>query len=73
MNGYSAIVANDEAVFKNNVFALHLSHIHSNKMWKKTEINWNVMTLFEMQYIHLLDGINNIFMSNHIKKVRLCQ
>ena len=31
------------------------------------EINWNLVNLFAMQYIHPLEGINHDFMTNHIK------
>ena len=49
------------------LFALNMSHIHPKKMWNQMEINWYLVTLFLMQYINILDGINHNFMSSHIK------
>ena len=37
-------------------------------MWNQIEINWNIVTLFEIQLSNLLDGINHDFISIHIKK-----
>ena len=31
------------------------------------EINWHIVTLFSMQYKHLLDGINHVSMLSHVK------
>ena len=39
-------------------------------MWNQMEINWHLVTLFTMQYKHLMDGINHDFMSSHIKKLK---
>ena len=35
VNGYGAIAANNEAANIFTLFYLHLSYIHSNKMWNK--------------------------------------
>ena len=67
VNGYSAIAANDEAVNIFTLFTLHLSCIHSKKTWNKMEINWHPVTLFPMQYIYLMDGINHVFILSHVK------
>ena len=67
MNGYGAIASNDEAADDFTLFTLHLSHIQSKKMWNQMKINWHLVILFAMQYIHILDGINHDFMSSHIK------
>ena len=67
VNGYGTIAANDEAVNIICVFALHMPHIQSKKIWNKMEINWHMVTLFAMQYIHLLDVINQYFILRHKK------
>ena len=36
-------------------------------MYKQTEINWHLVTLLEMQYIHNLYVINQYFMSSNMK------
>ena len=48
-------------------FSLHLSHIHSNNMWNQMEFNYHIVALFVMQYIHIMDVINHVFMSSHEK------
>ena len=50
------------------LFDLHLSHIYYKKMWDHMEINWYLVTLFSMQYMHLLDSINRYFVPIHIIK-----
>ena len=67
VNGYGAISSNDESENNFTLFALHVSHIHSKKMWNQMEINWHLVTLFAMKYIHHLEFINQVFMSIHIK------
>ena len=52
-------------IFK--LFALNISHIHSKNMCNNIEINWHLATLFVLEYIHLLDSIDNYFISSHIK------
>ena len=39
VNGYGAIASNGEAKNVFYIFSLHLSHIHSKKMWNQMEIN----------------------------------
>ena len=48
-------------------FALHMSHIHSNNMWNQIEINYNMLNLFAIQNIHLLEGINHVLCQAIIK------
>ena len=40
-NGYDDISTNDKTAIVFTLFALHMSYIHSNKMWNNTEINWH--------------------------------
>ena len=67
VNGYGDIAANDEGAKQFTLFYLHISHIHTKKIWNQKEINWHMVTLFAIKYIHLLEGINHNFMSIHIK------
>ena len=67
MKGCGFIAADDEAANVFTLFALHLSHIYSKNIWNQMEINYHMMILFAMQYIHNLGGINHIFMSSHVK------
>ena len=66
LNGYGSIAVNDEAANIFILFTLNLSHIYSKNMWNQMEINWHVLTLFAIQYINLLDGINQFLMSSLI-------
>ena len=67
VNGYSAVATNDKAENIFLLFALQMSSTCYRKMWNQMENNWNLATLFEMQYINLVDGINHDFMSIHEK------
>ena len=49
------------------LYALYLYYIQSNRMWNNMEINWHLVTLSEIQYINLLEVMNNDFMSIYIK------
>ena len=53
------------------LFALHMSHKRSNKTWNQMEINYNLVKLFAMQHIKILDGINSFSMSIHVKEKML--
>ena len=37
-------------------------------MWNKMEINWHLVTLFEMKYIHILNDINHDLCRSILKK-----
>ena len=36
-------------------------------MWNHIEFNWHLMIFFAMQYIHLLDTINQFSITSHVK------
>ena len=65
--GYGSISVNDEAANIFTLFKLNMSNIHPKKIWNQMETNWKPVTLFAMEYIHLLDGINRDFMSSNVK------
>ena len=63
----TTIAANYEAESSFTLLDLHLSHIHSKNMCNQIETNWHLVTFFAMQYLYLLNGINHVFMLNHVK------
>ena len=57
------------------LFTLYLILTRSKKMWNQMVINYHLYTLFEIIYIHLLDGINQVSILVHVKdkNMLLCQ
>ena len=54
VNGCGDIYPNNEAVNNFTFFYLPMSHIHSKRMCNQIEINYHMVKLSSMQYIHLL-------------------
>ena len=75
VNWYGSIAANDEAANIFYLFSLHMFCTFYKKTWNQMVINYHLVTLFEMKYIHLLDSINHVSMWIHGKEknLRLCQ
>ena len=59
LNGYSDIASNNKA--KNVAF------INFNNTWYQMVLNQNIVTLFAILYINLLDGQNNFSVLSHVK------
>ena len=59
VNGYGYIDIKNEDKIIYTLFYLHMFHALFSKMWNNMAINWHLVTLFIIQYIHNLDGINH--------------
>ena len=75
VNGGGAISANDEATNIFTLLTLHLPHTHYKKTWNQMVIKNHLVTLFTIQYLHLLYSINHVCMLLHveIKNMLQCQ
>ena len=50
------------------LFDLHIFHEIYKKTRNQIVINYNTVNFFEMLYIHILDGQNQVYMLSYVKE-----